>query len=332
MQVPFIDAPVLEKDEAERYGEFTKGKTQASVYDHCLRAVKHASQFGLHGLPLIRGGDWNDSFNLVGIKGKGESVWLAMFMAYTLRKFSAICRCRNDIKTADVLLILSRKLLIAADESAWTDDRYLRCFYDDGTPMGKNGNTECEIDLLPQAWSVISSMPNTQRCRTAVNTAYSQLVDKENGIIKLFTPPFSEKSRIAGYVNRYPQGIRENGGQYTHGAVWLAKAFFLLDDAEKGYELLDIMNPAKKDTSVYKTEPYYLAGDVYSAENMEGRGGWSIYTGSAGWYYRTVVEQMLGISMINGNIKINPRLPGNLRESRVKIILNGDTQDFELRR
>lgn len=332
MQVPFIDAPVLEKDEAEQYGEFTKGKTQASVYDHCLRAVKHASQFGLHGLPLIRGGDWNDSFNLVGIKGKGESVWLAMFMAYTLRKFSAICRCRNDIKTADVLLILSRKLLIAADETAWTDDRYLRCFYDDGTPMGKNGNTECEIDLLPQAWSVISSMPNTQRCRTAVNTAYSQLVDKENGIIKLFTPPFSEKSRIAGYVNRYPQGIRENGGQYTHGAVWLAKAFFLLDDAEKGYELLDIMNPAKKDTSVYKTEPYYLAGDVYSAENMEGRGGWSIYTGSAGWYYRTVVEQMLGISMINGNIKINPRLPGNLRESRVKIILNGDTQDFELRR
>lgn len=330
--VPFIDAPILEKDEHERYGEFTKGKAVGSVYDHCLRAIKHACRFGIHGLPLIKGGDWNDSFNLVGTKGSGESVWLAMFMSYTLNKFSAICRYKKDVKTADVLTQLSQKLLTATDECAWDSDRYLRCFYDDGTPMGKNGNSECAIDLLPQAWSVISSMPDKERCKKAVNTAYKHLVDKENGIVKLFTPPFSEKGKLTGYVNRYPQGIRENGGQYTHGSLWLADAFFRLNNAEKGYELLKIMNPAKKDTAKYKTEPYYLAGDVYSAEGLCGRGGWSIYTGSAGWYYRTVTEQMLGIRMRNGKIKINPRLPESLRESRVKIILNDNTYDFELRR
>lgn len=332
LPVPYISAPVLEKGEHERYGEFTKGKQTGSVYDHCLRAVRHSFKFGQHGLPLIKGGDWNDSFNLVGTNGKGESVWLAMFMSYTLNKFSTVCIARNDVKTAKVITELSKKLLIATDECAWDNDRYLRCFYDDGTPMGKQGNSECEIDLLPQAWSVISSMPNKERCKIAVDTAYNRLVDKENGVIKLFTPPFNEKSKTTGYVNRYPEGIRENGGQYTHGAMWLAEAFFRLCDAEKGYTLLNMMNPAKKPSDKYKTEPYYLAGDVYSAKGMEGRGGWSIYTGSAGWYYRTVAEQMLGIKMRNGEIKINPRLPEKLRESRVKIILNGENYSFELRR
>lgn len=330
--VPFIDAPVLEEGEHERYGEFTKGNTCAPVYEHCLRAIRHACRFGAHGLPLIKGGDWNDSFNLVGIAGKGESVWLAMFMSYVLRSFVPICIFRNDRKTADMLSQLSIKLQKATNESAWSEDRYLRCFYDDGTPMGKKGNSECEIDLLPQAWSVLSSMPDTNRCSTAVNTACRELTDKKNGIVKLFTPAFTEKSKLTGYVNRYPEGIRENGGQYTHGALWLAKALFRLNDADRGYELLEIMNPAKKDTAVYKTEPYYLAGDVYSAENMAGRGGWSIYSGSAGWYYRIIAEDMAGINMTNGIIKTNPRLPEKLRESRVKIILNNSTYDFELRR
>ncbi len=330
VNVPFIDAPVLQNGEIERYGEFTKSKYTASVYSHCITAISHACRFGSHSLPLIKGGDWNDSFNKVGIKGKGESVWLGMFLSYVLKKFAFICNYKGDKKTKETMKMLAVKILNAVDEHAWDTNRYLRCFYDDGTPMGKIGNSECETDLLPQAWSVISDMPNKERCKTAINTAYEQLVDKENGIIKLFTPAFNDKSKTAGYVNRYPEGVRENGGQYTHGAVWLADAFFRLNEPQKGYELLNILNPAKKNTDIYKTEPYYLAGDVYSKSSMTGRGGWSIYSGSAGWFYRTVSEQMFGISKSGKNIKINPRLPEELRESRVKIQSDGHTHEFRL--
>lgn len=330
LTVPHIKAPVLEKGEIERFGEFTKSEETASVYTHCLNAITHACKFGEHSIPLIKGGDWNDSFNSVGIKGKGESVWLGMFLSYTLKNFASICDFMKDKKTADAMRTLSKKLLETTDAHAWDTDRYLRCFYDDGTPMGARGNKECAIDLLPQAWSVISGMPNKERCKTAVNTAYNQLADKENGIIKLFTPPFNENSKKTGYVNRYPEGVRENGGQYTHGAVWLCQAYFLLGDAERGYELLKMLNPANKDTLKYKTEPYYLAGDVYSAEGMKGRGGWSIYTGSAGWFYRVVSEYMLGITKRKYDIKINPRLPEELKGSRVKIQLNGSSREFIL--
>ena len=328
--VPYIKAPVLEKGEIERFGEFTASDEVDSVYKHCIKAITHACNFGEHSIPLIKGGDWNDSFNAVGIKGKGESIWLGMFLSYTLKNFASLCDIKRDSKTAETMRKLSKKILETIDIFAWDNDRYLRCFYDDGTPMGKKGNNECEIDLLPQAWSVISGMPDKERCKKATDTAYNNLVDKENGIIKLFTPPFNEKSRIAGYVNKYPAGIRENGGQYTHGVLWLAQAYFMLNNPDKGYELLNIINPANKNQEIYKTEPYYLAGDVYSAKGMEGRGGWSIYTGSAGWFYRIVSEYMLGITKRKYDIKINPRLPQNFKGSRVKIELNGSSKDFVL--
>lgn len=330
LKVAYLSAPKLEKGETERFGEFTKSGTVETVYNHCIRAITHACKFGEHSLPLIMGGDWNDSFNEVGILGKGESVWLGMFLSYTLKYFAPVCEIKKDKITAETMRNLSKKLLEAIDDNAWDKDRYLRCFYDDGTPMGKDGNNECAVDLLPQAWSVITGMPDKKRCRIAVDTAYNQLVDKENGIIKLFTPPFNDKSKKTGYVNRYPQGVRENGGQYTHGATWLAQAYFMLNTPDRGYELLKLLNPANKDIDIYKTEPYYLAGDVYSADNMTGRGGWSIYTGSAGWYYRIIIEQMLGIIKRKNDIKINPRLPDNLRGSRVKIELNGRSKEFIL--
>ncbi|MBQ8209473.1 MAG: hypothetical protein IJZ35_02685 [Clostridia bacterium] len=330
LPVPYLSTPVLEKGETERFGEFTKSKHIASVYNHCINAITHACKFGEHSLALIKGGDWNDSFNEVGIGGKGESVWLTMFLSYTLKNFASLCNIKGDNNTADTMRKLSKKLLEAIDAHAWDNDRYLRCFYDDGTPMGAKGNSECAIDLLPQSWSVIAGMPDKDRCSTAVNTAYDQLVDKDSNIIKLFTPAFSKKSKTTGYVNRYPEGVRENGGQYTHGALWLAQAYFMLNDAERGYELLQILNPANKDTAQYKTEPYYLAGDVYSAKGMEGRGGWSIYTGSAGWFYRIVSEYMLGITKRGNIIKTNPRLPDELRESRVIIELNGNRKEFML--
>lgn len=328
--IPFIDAPALSPDETERYAEYIQSTKKATLYNHCLRAIKHACAFGSHELPLIKGGDWNDSFNAVGIHGKGESVWLAMFMVYVAKNFSHISRITGDKKTADSLIRLADKLIISIDSHAWNNDRYLRCFYDDGTPMGKSNDNQCEIDLLPQVWSVISNMPDKSRSKLAMDTAYNMLYDKEHSIIKLFTPAFTDKGKIAGYVNNYPEGIRENAGQYTHAAVWMADAYFRMNDANKGYEILKILNPASKNTSKYKTEPYYLAGDVYSAKGMQGRGGWSIYTGSAGWFYRTVYEKMLGIEQQGGRIKINPCLPDGFRESRVKIIIDSVTQEFIL--
>lgn len=329
--IPFLDAPVLEKGEKERFGEYRLSTKKATVYNHCLRAINHACIFGIHGLPLMKGGDWNDSFNAVGTEGKGESVWLAMFLSYVAKKFVTIALLSRDRKTADVLTRLSDKLITAIDKHAWAQDRYLRCFYDDGTPMGKQGNKQCEIDILPQAWSAIIGMPDKNRCKTALQTTDRILHDRENSLIKLFSPPFTTEGKIAGYVNRYPEGIRENGGQYTHGAVWFADAYFSLGDGNKGYEILNTLNPAKKDSSIYKTEPYYLAGDVYSAKGLEGRGGWSIYTGSAGWFYRTVYEKMLGITQTSGLIITNPCLPDGFEGSKVKITIDGNTREFEVR-
>lgn len=329
-KIPYLSAPVLEPGETERFGEYTLSDKTDTLYAHCMKAFRHACAFGEHALPLMKCGDWNDSFNTVGILGKGESVWLAMFLSYTAGKFAAVSALLGDEKGRNNLLRLRDKMHKAVDETAWDGDHYLRCFYDDGTPMGKTGDDECEIDLLPQAWSIISGMPDKKRCAEAVRTAYRKLVDKENGIIKLFTPPFTLHGKKAGYVNRYPVGIRENGGQYSHGAVWLADAFFHLHEPETGYELLNILNPAKKDPALYKTEPYFLAGDVYGAPGMEGRGGWSLYTGSAGWFYRTVYEQMLGIRQLGGQIKINPCLPAGFGESRVTIVTENGTQQFTL--
>lgn len=328
VSVPFIDAPVLKDGEKEMYGEFRLSDKKDTVYNHCLRAINHACAFGKHDLPFIKGGDWNDSFNAVGIEGKGESVWLAMFLCYVAKKFTVTALLKKDRKTADFLTHLTDRLILAIDTHAWSSDRYLRCFYDDGTPMGKQGNKQCEIDLLPQAWSAIIGMPDKNRCITALRTADKLLCDRKNSLIKLFTPPFTADGKIAGYVNRYPEGIRENGGQYTHGAVWLADAYFSLGNGNKGYEMLDILNPANKDSAVYKTEPYYLAGDVYSGKKLEGRGGWSIYTGSAGWFYRTVYEKMLGITQTNGLIITNPCLPDGFEGSKVKITIDGNTREF----
>ncbi len=328
--IPYIEAPVLEKGEKERFGEYTASDKKGTLYVHCLKAIKHACEFGEHRLPLIKGGDWNDSFNKVGNDGRGESVWLAMFLSHTVKNFSVLCGLNNDRANCERLMMLSDALQKAVDTSAWDENHYLRCFYDDGTPMGKTGNSECAIDLLPQSWSVISGMPDKNRCKTAVKTAYEKLVDKEHNIIKLFAPAFTPDGKTAGYVNIYPEGIRENAGQYTHGAVWLADAFFRLNEPDTGYELLNILNPAKKDVSVYKTEPYYLSGDVYANPGQEGRGGWSIYSGSAGWFYRTVYERMLGIRQAGGKIKINPCLPIGFRDSRVKIITEKGNMEFIL--
>lgn len=324
VRLPFISGDPLGKDEERRCFEAPFTKERASLYTHCIKAIDRSLSFGDNALPLIMGGDWNDSFDEVGIKGKGESVWLAMFLIKILEDFSGICQMLNDKDRASHYAQIRVKLIRSVEENAWEGDRYLRAFYDSGEPMGSKFSSACKLDILTQAFSVLSEMPKSKRQTTALDTAYSNLCDWENSLIRLFYPPFTHDTIRAGYVNDYPAGIRENSGQYTHAAVWLADAFFKSGDARRGYELINMINPARKRTSVYKNEPFYLSADVYTANGMVGRGGWSLYTGSAGWFYSTVIEDMLGVRLSGGCIKKEPCLPDELKGSRadIKIGLN----------
>ncbi len=295
VELPFVHGDELKETEKERYGEFYLGEEKGSVYEHCLRAVKKSLNFGEHSLPLMGGGDWNDSFNEVGIKGRGESVWLAMFLRMVLLKFLPICFYFNDKENIKLFTDTAEKLAESIDKYAYNGSWYVRAFADDGTVLGDKTSDACRIDLLPQAFSVLSSMPDEKRKASALESAFNYLVDEENGIVKLFTPPFNEKTFRAGYVNDYPEGVRENGGQYTHSAVWFALSLFEAGKTELAKTVLNIINPAEKyalpiGEKIYKTEPYALCGDVYSREDIKGKGGWSLYTGSAGWFLQTVTK------------------------------------------
>ena len=334
-KVPFVDGPLLSESEHERYFEPVRSYETATIEEHCKRAIERSSARGAHDLPLMGGGDWNDSFNLVGIKGQGESVWLAQFLSMTLNLFAEVLEKTGDENTAKRYRSEASKLHWAIDEHAWNGSWYLRAFYDDGTQMGARGNPECEIDLLPQSFAVLSSMPDKERIDTALKAAAQKLVDERAGIIKLFTPAFTHTGRQTGYVNAYPQGVRENGGQYTHAAVWFCLALFKNNQPDEAYRLLRMINPAAKYennemAARYKTEPYAFAGDVYSAKGLEGRGGWSLYTGAAGWYYRTVYEEMLGIKQRDGKITVEPKLPENFGHCKLRLILDGEEKTFKL--
>ncbi len=334
-QISYLSAMELFDDEHDRFFTPDSSLEKGSVYEHCERAIERASRFGKNGLPLIGGGDWNDSFNKVGELGRGESVWLAQFMAMTLKNFAKIAFLKEKIEKSREYNELAVTLLKNVDENAWNGKWYLRAFYDDGSPMGYENAGECEIDLLPQAFAVLSGMPDEERRRTALNSVLEKLVDEENGLIKLFSPPFRLEGKPTGYVNTYPEGIRENGGQYTHAAVWFIRALFEEGMSDEAYRLLRMINPAAKykDEVIakkYKTEPFALAADVYTAKGMEGRGGWSLYTGAAGWYYRTVYESMLGIKQEAGQIKIRPSLPEGFEGSEVTLCLDSSEKKIEI--
>ncbi len=286
-KIPFVTGRELGADEKEIYGEYTLSDRRESLFTHLLSAVSRGYTSGEHGLPLIGTGDWNDSFSSVGEKGKGESVWLGMFLRKTLHIFAKVCDLVNEKEISERLRSFAEDVTSAIDKNAWNGSWYIRGFYDDGTALGDKGALSCEIDLLTASWSVLSDMPDRKRRRTALMNAYSRLFDEKNGVLRLFAPPFGEKSKYTGYVNHYPEGVRENGGQYTHAAVWFAIALFEEGFYSEGERVLKALIPSEKyrdgKGDLYKTEPYALAGDVYSAKGHEGRGGWSLYTGSAGW-------------------------------------------------
>ena len=322
VSVPYLQGEPLSERETERYFAPTHGAVRETLRQHCLRAIDCALHTGTHGLLLIGGGDWNDGFNRVGVGGKGESVWLTMFMCMVLQAFGPYC----DAETAQRFRSEREALLHAAD-AAWDGDHYLRAYSDDGSPLGRNGDSECAIDSLPQSFAVFAGLPDAH-AHLAVQTAVERLTDKEKGIVKLLWPPFTGKGRQAGYITAYPPGIRENGGQYTHAAVWLCAAYLLTGHVSEGYALFRMLNPAYfcrdvQRRSLYGGEPYALAGDVPAVDRAIGCTGWSLYTGSAAWMYRTATEVLLGLRVQGDTLTLCPRLPDALLPMSLEISIRG---------
>ena len=313
-QIPFIDGPVLPDDSLEAYFEPTVSAQRASLFEHCARALDRSLAVGSHGLPLMGTGDWNDGMNRVGAKGMGESVWLGWFLHMTLAQWAPIAEARGDTARArswrEHLPALGRALEV----SGWDGDWYRRAYFDDGAPLGAAENAECRIDSIAQSWAVLSGVADTHRAARAMNAVEEYLVHREQAIVLLFTPPFNRASRDPGYVKGYPPGIRENGGQYTHAAIWAIMAFAALGDGDRAGELFAILNPINHTSTRaglyrYRVEPYVVAGDVYAETPHLGRGGWSWYTGSAGWMYRAGIEWLLGFRLRGASLFVDPCIP-----------------------
>ncbi len=311
---PFLEGrPVGPADESYFDLPVRSGES-ATLYEHCVRAVRHGLRLGSHGLPLMGSGDWNDGMNLVGIGGKGESVWLAFFLCEVLRQFAQLARMRSDHAVADECEAAVLELRRAIDLHAWDGEWYLRAFFDDGTPLGAATNPECRIDSIAQSWSVLSGAGDPARSRQAMESLDRHLVRRPERLVRLLDPPFDDSDLEPGYIRGYVPGVRENGGQYTHAAIWAAMAFAATGDTGRAWELFKIINPVnhaltQADADVYKVEPYVVAADVYAAPAHLGRGGWTWYTGSAGWMYRLVLESLLGLRREVDRLRFEPRLP-----------------------
>jgi len=313
-QIPFLEDAPLSEFEEERYAKPNISECKTSLYDHCLRAVDISLEFGEHGLPLMGTGDWNDGMNTVGNQGLGESVWLGWFLAAVLEMMAPVCVQMGNLKKAEVYLEIRKNILEAIEEHAWDGNWYRRAYFDDGTPLGSAQNTECRIDSIAQTWSVISGGGDPERARLAMDSLLENLVQWEDGLIKLLTPPFDSGESEPGYIKGYVPGVRENGGQYTHAAAWAIIALAKLGDGDKAWELYRLINPVKhteshREYSRYKLEPYVMAADVYTAYPHAGRGGWSWYTGSAGWMYRAGLEYILGFQKNGNDIIMDPCIP-----------------------
>ena len=316
IEVPYLISRPLEKDENERYEEIGERGQSEILYCHLLKAIAISLETGIHGIPKMGGGDWNDGMNSVGILGKGESVWLAWFLITILEDMVPICRERNDEATAKLYEDTTAQLKDSANSNAWDGNWFIRAFYDDGRPIGSHINKECVIDSISQSWAVISGGCDEKRRNTALESAMTMLVDEKNRIVKLLTPPFTGIEGDPGYIKSYSPGIRENGGQYTHGAIWLGIAQAMVGNCNEAFNLFEILNPVSHSSNqisagIYKAEPYVVSADVYAAEGSEGRGGWSWYTGAAGWMYRFITEYLLGIKKQCDTLTVSPCLPSN---------------------
>lgn len=312
-RVHYIKGPLLEEDQHEAMVTPEKSEISASVYEHCKLTILH-TQFGKHGLPLMGGGDWNDGMNKVGIEGTGESVWLAWFLYKVIGDFIPLCQYEGDIESAEQFEEKRKTLLSNIEAHTWDGDWYLRAFYDDDSKLGSKENNECRIDSISQSWSVISKGAQKDRFQVAMQSAVRYLVKEEDGISLLLAPPFDKTDKDPGYIKNYYPGIRENGGQYTHASVWLAMASTMIRDYSLADTLFTMLNPihitsSKRESLKYEKEPYVMIADISLSAPYTGRGGWSWYTGSAGWMYQGLVHWFLGIRKEADDLIIDPTTP-----------------------
>jgi cyclic beta-1,2-glucan synthetase len=315
VQVPFLTMRGLAPEEHEIYAEPAVASEQGSLYEHCMRALRRACTAGVHGLPLMGSGDWNDGMSLVGAGGRGESVWLAWFLIGTLRAFEPHARAR-DASAADELLRLADAYTSAADLHGWDGAWYRRAYFDDGSALGSAQSDECRIDNIAQSWSVISGAGTPERQAQALRALNENLVDEQARLVVLLTPPFDKTTRDPGYIKGYLPGVRENGAQYTHAALWAVLAHALRGDGERAFALYQMLNPLTHTSSAegvqtYKVEPYVVAADVYTAAGQRGRGGWTWYTGSASWMYRVGLEAILGFDKRGDTLHFKPAIPAS---------------------
>ncbi len=319
-EIPFVEGPPLGEGEQERMFTPTISAGTAPLLDHCKRALERGFKLGSHNLPLMGNGDWNDGMNLVGAEGRGESVWLGWFLCMVLESFAELVENRANAAepafTASKWRGQASALRAALEQSGWDGDWYLRAYFDNGSPLGSHANEEAKLDSLPQSWAVISGAADPGRALRAMESAEANLVRERDKLVLLFTPPFDHSEPNPGYIMGYPQGLRENGGQYTHGSLWMAMAWARLKEGQKAVRLLQMMNPIESnrspaDVARYHGEPYVTAGDVYAASGRVGQSGWTWYTGSSAWMYRIWIEEVLGFRLRGDRFTVEPSLPAD---------------------
>ncbi|MBF0217134.1 MAG: cyclic beta 1-2 glucan synthetase [Candidatus Omnitrophica bacterium] len=321
-KVRFLKGRLVKPEEDAYYEQPVWSEESATLYEHCLKALRKGLTSGEHGLPLMGTGDWNDGMNLVGSGGKGESVWLAFFISHVLGEFAMISSSRGDVVLSKMWKDERDRIKKNIEKETWDGNWYLRAYFDNGSRLGAASNEECQIDSIPQSWAVISSAGRVDRARTAMDEVARRLVDRDSELIKLFGPPFDVSEMDPGYIKGYVPGVRENGGQYTHAALWVVIAFAMLGNTEKAWELFNLINPVKHGSSaskiaVYKVEPYVVAADVYAVPPHAGRGGWTWYTGSAGWMYRLIIENLLGLRLEGDKLWFKPCLAADWKSFAV---------------
>jgi len=320
--IHFLEGRELNPGEEAYYDHPQRSNEAASLYEHCVRAIRYGLRFGNHQLPLMGCGDWNDGMNLVGGDGKGESVWLAWFLYENLQQFAGLARSRDDEAFAELCTEQASQLCNNIETHAWDGDWYRRAYFDDGTPLGSSDNDECQIDSISQSWAVISGGGDQMRARQAMEAVDRRLVRRDAQLIQLLDPPFDKSDLEPGYIKGYVPGVRENGGQYTHAAIWATTAFAMLGDKERAWELFAMLNPINRGSQSgeierYKVEPYVMSADIYGAPPHTGRGGWTWYTGAASWMYRLSVETLLGLQLEGDQLRIAPCVPADWESYKI---------------
>ncbi len=323
IETPYLQGTILEDTQDEKYDKYPESYINASIYEHCIKAIEKSLNFGENGLPKIGSGDWNDGFSTVGNKGKGESVWLGFFLYTILENFIPICKERQNEQLANKYEKIKTNLKRALNTNGWDGRWYKRAFMDDGNILGSIENDECRIDSIAQSWSIISNAGDNDKKYISMESLENHLVDKENGIVKLLDPPFEKGKIEPGYIKAYLPGVRENGGQYTHASCWVIIAEAMLGFGDKALELYRMITPieharTREASKKYKVEPYVIPADIYGAGSLSGQGGWTWYTGSSSWYYKAGTEYLLGLKIKNGYMYFEPCIPKDWKKYQIQ--------------